>query len=237
MAANDGTDKVLHVYFDGDGKPWDRGKDGAPGHPTSDPTARNPLILRLMGLDAEPAVFLGRPCFNGLAMSRNCNSAYWNDARYSEPVVASLTMALERLRKKTGADKVVLFGASGGGALAVLVADRVDFVEGIVTIAANLDKDAWLAYHAYPGMKESLNPAVAGRIHEAQHMNVFERHYSGGRDVVVPTNTVAKGLREPSDLVIIPDYDHNCCWTRIWPQVLADVGRLDGAPTASSAAP
>ena len=222
--------KVLHVYFDGDGEPWYGGR------PTLDPTARNPLILRLMALDQTPAVFLGRPCFNGLSETPQCNYELWNDARYSEPVVASMTAALGRVTKEEGAERVVLFGASGGGALAVLIADRIDYVDGIVTVAANLDTKAWLAYHQYSGMRESLNPAVDGRRNENRHQYVFERHYSGGRDQIVPTNTVTKGLRNPNELIVIPNYDHNCCWADIWPQILTDVSQLtDKVPAASSA--
>jgi len=224
-----GGGEVLHVYFDGDGEPW------VAGHPTLDPTPRNPLILRLIALDSAPSVFLGRPCFNGLSETPQCNYKFWNDARYSEPVVASMAAALTRVTKQAGAKRVVLFGASGGGALAVLIADRLDYVDGIVTVAADLDTKAWLDYHQYSGMRESLNPAVDGRRHEAQHSYVFERHYSGGRDQEVPTDTVLKGLRSQNDLIVIPNYDHNCCWADIWPQVLADVSDLtDKVPAASS---
>jgi dienelactone hydrolase len=193
------------------------------------------LILRLMALDPAPAVFLGRPCFNGFSDTAQCNYTLWNDARYSEPVVASMTAALGRLAKQVGAERVVLMGASGGGALAVLIADRIDYVDGIVTVAANLDTKAWLAYHEYSGMRQSLNPAVDGRRNEARHRYVFERHYSGGRDQIVPSGTVTKGLRSSNELIVIPNYDHNCCWADIWPQILTDVAQLtDKVPAASS---
>lgn len=225
-------DAPLHVYIDGDGTPW------RAGHPTSDPTPRNPLTLRLIGLDSAPSALLGRPCFDGLANSPHCNWTYWNDARYSPVVVASMVTALRRLKNEVHAKKVILFGTSGGGALAVLIADRAKFVEGIITVAANLDTKAWLAYHAYNGMKQSLNPATDRALHpdEAQHV-LFERHYAGGRDLDVPPDTVVKGLRSPSDLIVVPDYNHNCCWVDIWPQVLADVARLaHETPPAADAA-
>ncbi len=138
-------------------------------------------MLQLIPLDQHPAVLLGRPCFEGLANAAPCNWTYWNDARYSEPIVASMTSAMERLIKDTHSDGAILFGASGGGALAVLMADRSDHVRGIVTVAANLDLTSWLAYHRYAGMKESLNPAVDGRRNAAEHTRVYERHYVGGK--------------------------------------------------------
>src|SRR6266545_4164343 len=53
--------RVLHIYLDGDGTPWERGR------PAPDPTPRAPLVLRLMALDPAPRVYLGRPCYHGLA--------------------------------------------------------------------------------------------------------------------------------------------------------------------------
>jgi hypothetical protein len=216
--------RLLHIYLDGDGTPWHA------GHPTADPTPRNPLMLQLIPLDSAPAVLLGRPCFEGLAHEAPCNWTYWNDARYAEPIVASMTAAMDRLVAQTRTDGVILFGASGGGALAVLMGDRSNKVRGIVTIAANLDLTGWLAYHGYSGLKESLNPAVDGRRHMAEHADVFERHYVGGRDIVVPPATQIRGLRAPSEQIVVPDYDHNCCWARMWPQILAEVDRATAQP-------
>jgi hypothetical protein len=229
--------RLLHIYVDGDGRPY---RSGHPERPTRDPTPRNPITLDLIALDKQPAVLLGRPCFDGLARRPPCETIYWNDHRYSEPVVASMTAAMNRLIAQTNADGVVLFGVSGGGALAVLMADRSNKVRGVVTVGANLDLTAWSAYHRpankidltawwavrkKPGPGDVLNPATEGRRHAAQHRSVFERHYAGGRDRVVPPATQIRGLRQISEQVVIPDYDHNCCWARLWPEVLTDVER------------
>ncbi len=214
--------QLLHIYLDGDGTPWHG------GHPTADPTPRNPLVLELLPLDPHPAVLLGRPCFEGMAERAPCNWTYWNDARYSEPVVASMTASMEKLIDETHSDGAVLFGDSGGGALAVLMADRSMRVRGIVTVVANLDLTAWLAYHRYGGLKQSLNPATEGREHESAHRTVYERHYAGGKDTIVPPATQLRGLRTPSEQVVIPDYDHSCCWARLWPKILADTARATG---------
>src|SRR6266536_54364 len=47
--------RVLHIYLDGDGTPWERGR------PAADPTPREPLVLRLMALDRAPSAYLGGP--------------------------------------------------------------------------------------------------------------------------------------------------------------------------------
>ena len=69
--------RVLHVYLDGDGSPW-TGRE-----PTDDPTPRNPLVLRLMALDAAPRIYLGRPCYHGLANAPRCTPALWTTRRYA----------------------------------------------------------------------------------------------------------------------------------------------------------
>lgn len=226
-------ERILHIYLGGDGVPW-KG-----GHPTSDPTPRNPLMLRLIALDSHPAVFLGRPCFHGFSETAPCTWPYWNDARYAEPIVASMTAAMQEVISETGASKAVLFGASGGGALAVLMADRSDNVAGIITVAANLDVATWLAYSQYDGMHESLDPATDGRKNAARNARVFERHYAGSKDKVVPPHTAIKGLRRPDEMIIVPEFDHNCCWSEIWPEVLAETAKLEGsadpAPPAAAA--
>jgi len=52
---------------------------------------------------------------------------------------------------------------------------------------------------------------------------IRQRHYVGGKDRVVPTDVVARGPIEPSTLVVVPAYDHTCCWEVIWPALLAEV--------------
>ena len=225
------TPRILHVYLGGDGVPW-KG-----GNPTNDPTSRNPLMLQLISIDPMPAVFLGRPCFHGFSNTAPCRWAYWNDARYAEPVVASLTEALTRVAHQAGADKVVLFGGSGGGALAVLISDRTDLVQGIVTVAANLDTQAWTKHVGYDGLHESLNPATDGRKNKERNARVFERHYAGGKDKTVPPHTTLRGLRRQDELVVVPHFDHNCCWNEIWPSVLDEVAKLEGNPAAATTAP
>jgi len=241
--------RVLHIYIDGDGKPYE---PGHPERPTRDPTPRNPITLGLISQDDAPAVLLGRPCFDGQHKTPQCASAYWNDLRYSEQVVASMTAAMHRLIEQTRADGAVLFGVSGGGALGVLIADRSDKVLGLVTVGANLDLNAWYAYHANaesvdrnawwawhkkPGPGDVLNPATDGRRHVGAYARRFERHYVGGRDRIVPPATQIRGLRSLSEQIVVPNFDHNCCWARMWPEILKETAQAVSQSAATAARP
>lgn len=147
------SSKTLHVYLDGDGIPW------IAGRPSDDPTPRNPLLLNLMALDSAPAVYLGRPCYHGARSIGSCASRFWLKDRYSEEVVVSLSAVISQLLQQGGYDNIAWFGHSGGGALAVLLAARFPQTLSVVTVAANLDLDAWAAYTGHNDLSGSLNPA------------------------------------------------------------------------------
>jgi hypothetical protein len=206
---------VLHVYLDGDGTP-DIG-----GYPAADPTSRNPLMLRLLDLDPGPAVLLGRPCYDGLADDAGCRPALWMDERYSDAVVASMAAALRQILAVGAYRRVAWFGHSGGGSLAVLLAARVPETAAVVTAAANLDIDAWAASRGARPFVGSLNPARQ----PALSADVVQRHYAGGRDEVVPPEVTRKGLGPGVPLTVIPEYDHRCCWEKLWPGLLADLAK------------
>src|SRR6185312_16414959 len=86
-AAASGT---LHIYIEGDGRPFI-----ARTLVTADPTPRDPLMLHLMALDPGPSVYLGRPCYFGLAHDPNCNSAYWTAKRFAPEVIESIGSVLQ----------------------------------------------------------------------------------------------------------------------------------------------
>jgi pimeloyl-ACP methyl ester carboxylesterase len=211
-------DRVLHVYLDGDGTPWERGR------PAADPTPREPLVLRLMALDPAPSVYLGRPCYHGLAAAPRCAPALWTDARYSEVVVVSMAAAVRRLLSVTGHAEIVWLGYSGGGTLAMLLAARLPETVGVVTVAANLDVDGWADLHGHSRLVGSLSSARCPPLPP----RIYQRHYAGGRDQVVPPGIIAGGGVLPETLRVIPEYDHVCCWVELWPRVLDEAERAVG---------
>lgn len=208
---NGGPNRTLHVYLDGDGTPVQAGK------PTRDPTPRDPLMLRLLALDPGPAVYVGRPCYHGLAGTPACANDLWTDARYSERVVFSMAAAIREIVSSRGYKRISFFGHSGGGTLAMLLAERFPATRTIVTIAANLDIDAWRDHHDQPRLTPSLNPASRPPLRDS----VLQRHYVGDRDKIVPATLEVRGPK--AKFIIIDGYDHVCCWTEMWPSILADV--------------
>jgi len=103
--------------------------------------------------------------------------------------------------------------------VAVLLAPRFVETTHLITIAANLDIDAWADLHGYSRLVGSLNPAR----HPPLPARIRQRHYVGGQDRVVPKDVVVRGPIDPDTVVVIPSYDHTCCWETLWPAVLAEV--------------
>jgi hypothetical protein len=208
--------KPLHVYIEGDGIPFYHRFQVA-----KDPSPSYPMMLAMMQQDQNPAIYLGRPCYfarSYVALTDPiCNSHYWTDARYSEEVVASMVSALRQQLTQQSYAGLILIGHSGGGTLALLMAARMPEVTQLVTIAANMDTAAWTQYHHYSPMKRSLNPAEVINLRQPE----LQLHFAGGRDDNIPPALGEAFLaRLGLSYRVIPDYDHNCCWQRQWPELL-----------------
>jgi pimeloyl-ACP methyl ester carboxylesterase len=208
-----GTGSVLHVYLEGDGQPWISNRLIA-----ADPTPQNPMVLKLMAADPAPAIYLGRPCYHGLAATAECNPSLWTSARYSLRVVESLQRALLDYLAQENFHQVVLIGHSGGGALAMMLAERIEMTRAVVTIAGNLDTDAWTSYHNFSSLDESMNPANSAPLNP----RIVQFHLIGGADRNVPYALVEQTLRAQSSaqILIWDDFDHACCWNTVWSEFL-----------------
>ncbi len=129
-----------------------------------------------------------------------------------------MVATVREMQRLSGATNVALIGYSGGGTLAVLIAERLDSVASVVTVAANLDTDTWTEHHKYLPMSQSLNPALSDRPHPWP-----ELHLRGSKDSVVPAATTARYFaRYPqAQQRTIEGFDHVCCWVRDWPEISA----------------
>lgn len=205
---------TLHIYIEGDGTPYLHENRIA-----ADPTPRDPLMLRLMALDPAPSVYVGRPCYFEPNRDPACRSIFWTLRRYGPEVLASMQAVLRAERDRAGASRLVLFGHSGGGTLAVLLAQRTDAVVRVVTIGANLDLVAWCRLHRYSALTGSENP-----VDQPARAGLQILHLVGADDRNTPPALVSAAARarggEP--VRVLADQDHNCCWEAVWPGILAE---------------
>lgn len=205
----------LIVYIEGDGHAW-----SSRFHISPDPTPWNPVSLRLAAQDPAPNVlYLARPCqFTVGASRRGCSPAYWTTHRFAPEVIESTNKAIDRVMSERRSSGVALVGYSGGGSVAALVAAGRDDVIRLTTLAANLDHAAWTRQHDITPLIGSLNAAdVASRLQDVPQV-----HFIGARDDVVPASVVESFVRRMTDTsrvrtVVVPRYDHDCCWVEAWP--------------------
>lgn len=208
-------DQVLHVYIEGDGIPFAHLDSIA-----EDPTSRDPLMMRLMAEDADGSIDLGRPCYFGLSRDSGCAPIYWTTRRYSPEVLDSMEAALRSEAARVGATRLDLFGHSGGGVLAVLLGQRMSIASRVVTIAPNLDIDQWCRLHHYSPLVGSINPATA----DPSRKDLSVVHLVGANDDNTPPWLVeaAAAARGGENVRVIPRFTHNCCWSSLWPAILAE---------------
>ena len=214
---------TLNVYIEGDGSPYvDRWTVNA------DPTATRPLMLRLMALDAGAALYVGRPCYIGLAADPPCTPFDWTLDRFSERVVGSMAAVIEQARLASGASRLHLFGHSGGATLAVLLARRLPEARCVITLAGNLDTDAWADHHAYTRLRGSLNPVALGPLPSL----VEQAHFAGAGDRVLPPELVEQAARRlgADQVFVLAGVSHVRGWEKQWPAILA--GHCNGRAAA-----
>lgn len=207
---------TLTIYIEGDGLAW-----LSPSTASSNPTPVNPVGLKLaLAHPKGNAAYLARPCQYLDMTADACPRRYWTGARFAPEVIDASNRALEHLKSRFGASRLVLVGYSGGGAVAALLAAQRDDLDHLVTVAGNLDPQAWAAYHHITPLYGSLNPAE-----QAQRLTgIRQTHFVGGRDQVIPPvlaeryPAVIRGI-EGRNLHLVQEFDHRCCWAVEWPRL------------------
>lgn len=201
-----------HIYIEGDGRPWESRYKVSP-----DPTIAKPLMLRLMQKESASVIYLGRPCYLGLAGEAACEPYVWTHGRYSEQVVSSMADALRSQVKQHDIKRLVLFGHSGGGTLAMLLAERIPQTQAVVTLAGNLDTQAWVRKHGYSPLVGSLNPADLPELSS----RIDQFHFVGKMDNNLPGNTSAAFLKST---ILLKGVGHTQDWERVYCDILKRVG-------------
>lgn len=217
-----GSDGLLVIYIEGDGYAW-----RSLTQISDDPTPRNPRVLAMAVQDPAPNVaYLARPCQylpdNELPF---CGSFMWSLSRYADTIVDSMDIAIDSLKREAGATRLRLVGVSGGGTLAALVAARRDDVVGLVTVASNLDHELWSTRLGLTPLIDSRNAADVARLVE----DIPQVHFIGAEDGNVTraeVDSYVARMDDPSkvEVVVVPGYDHTCCWVAGWPGLLDEIG-------------
>lgn len=219
-------DGVLHVFIEGDVSVKQALRTSPP-----DPTPRGALMLRMMRLDSAGAILLGRPCHHGLYVMDQCEVRHIGPERYSAETVDSMQAALQDEMRQSGADRAVLIGYSGGGALAMLLAGHMPGIAAVVTLAGNLDNTALVDLHGAPPLTGSLDPASQPRLPPS----VLQLHFFGELDENIPLSAAQNTLiRQNATPIIMRGFDHECCWENIWPEILMRLPPALGQPSIVS---
>ncbi len=214
LAPNPAGARPLAVYIEGDGLAF------VGAHtPSADPTPLTPFALRLALAYHGPAAYVARPCqfTTDPTNARGCQVAYWTSHRYAPEVIDAVGRAVDDLKRRSGAGRVILVGYSGGGAVAALLAARRSDVVGLVTVAANLDLGYWTRHDGLAPLTGSLDPAD-----QAPALRTLPQvHFAGSRDDTVAPAVARSflarlGPDSSARLVEIPDFDHHCCWLKDW---------------------
>jgi hypothetical protein len=201
----------LHLYLEGDGLAW-----ASRNRPSADPTPLHPLVARLYRSDVSKCkVYLARPCqyINDSA----CSVSDWTSDRYSSRVIQSYDEVLNQLKQQYGNSSFTLIGYSGGATVAALLAAHRDDIKQLVTVAGNLDIDAWTKYHKITPLYGSLNP-----INSVSALRqIPQEHLIGGRDKIVPRSVFESYYKRltPSSYIrykIYPSNTHTSGWESAW---------------------
>lgn len=213
-----GTSDTVSVYIEGDGLAF-LSKNVV----SLDPTPRDPISLRLAARDPSPDVaYIARPChYQSRPLPKACNYAYWTNARFAPEVVQETNRAVDAIVKASGAQRVRLFGYSGGGVLAALVAESRSDVASLVTFASPLDHGEWTKRKKFTALDRSFNP-ING---VAQLKGVKQFHFWGEDDDVVPLSAIQSFVSKSvaaggaAEIIRVPNVGHRCCWQSQWPEL------------------
>ncbi len=186
---------------------------------SEDPTPKHSTMLHLAGLDYRSnIVYLARPCqYLEAGAMEHCDNVYWTKKRLAPEVVDGMNEAIQSISKGQPVD---LVGYSGGGGIAVLIADRNKKVRTILTLGALLDHRLFNEQHGTKPMIGSLNPIdVAYRLR-----NIPQLHISGGKDVIVRPSIADAYVRAANSPCvkhkIYSDVSHDKGWEAVWKDVL-----------------
>ena len=186
---------------------------------STNPTPRRQMLIELAGMDTRPnVVYVARLCqYTPMALNPKCSLPYWTDKRMSDDSVEAINDVINSINKS--GKKFSLIGFSGGGAIAILVAERNPMVKNIITIAGNLDHTEFTKHHNVSPMTGSLNPID----YTSSVKHIPQIHMSGNEDNIVPSYIADKFTNKASSICVkkelYPNVSHLDGWNKIWEDI------------------
>ena len=212
--------KPLTVYIEGDGQAYLQRN-----MPSPNPTPRNPLTLRLAGMDrSHNVLYLARPCqYVNFKSERLCKTPFWTQKRFSREVIISVNEAIDKMLFKAKGEGIHLVGYSGGGAVAALVASIRKDVFSLRTLAGYMDHVSLNRRVKVSPLKGSLDPIkVAPKL-----QSIPQIHYSGIRDKVIPKWVAKKfshavGNKKCTSVQLV-NTSHGDGWDNVWKKLWSKI--------------
>lgn len=215
-AVKTGAESIT-IYIEGDGRAWLNKST-----PSADPSPRNYLVVDLAMADTKPAIYLARPCQYQLMFdTKACNNSMWTSQRFSRAVIDSYSHALDELKHDYQNKRFKLVGYSGGGAVAMALAGERSDISDVVTLAGNIDPNAWIKLHNLSPLGNVVDPvSYADTL-----AKIPQRHFVGKADTVVPASLVRGFIQKTgamcADVVEIPG-THEKGWNVVTHHMLYD---------------
>ncbi|WP_226572525.1 alpha/beta fold hydrolase [Mangrovibacter yixingensis] len=207
----------LTIYIEGDGLAWI-----SRYQPSSDPTPKNPVALRLAALDpGSNVVYIARPCqYIGVGSNPTCQVPYWTSKRFSADVINAMSEAIDKIKQSAFATQIQLVGYSGGGAVAALLAEQRKDILSLRTVAGYLDIEYVNQLHHVSPMPDSLNP-----INKANKLALIPQiHFSGAHDTLIPPEVAQRFTQQTGGscarAVLVPGMTHQGPWETQWLHLL-----------------
>ena len=203
------SNAYIRAYIEGDGHAFN-----AFGRPSSDPTPKDTLVRRMAFGDPHPnVIYLARPCqFNTKVPA--CTKEVWTTARFSQAVIDAEVDALKEL---AGNRETVLIGFSGGAQVAGLmsVLDKDLKVRKLVTVAGNLDHEAWCRQHKMSMLDGSLSLADF----REEYISIPQAHFVGENDAVVNPFLTREFIKDPGRIREVKGASHAKGWDAAFPAI------------------
>ncbi len=207
-----------HVYIEGDGNSWKTRY-----RLSNNPTPLQPLALHLAMRDPfENVIYIARPCqYTPLNLDKHCDAKYWSSHRYAKEVISSVSEVLDNYAVLNQHTNFTLIGFSGGASVAALVAAQRNDIQGLITVAGDLNHERLNRFHKTTPLSGSLNPTkMADKLKD-----IPQQHYVGENDPIIPTwlaQGFAKELNNPACVKVssFKGVSHHKGWENKWPELI-----------------